>query len=57
MFKKKEMTQGEWFRIGIENNWCTEAVCYSHDTIELTEEEQDGFDEGFDECIPITRLW
>lgn len=57
MFKKKEMTQFEWLELGMKNKWCTDVVCYSHDPIELTEEEQDAFDEGYDDCIPIVRLW
>ena len=55
--KKKEMTIEEWYEIGRVNNFCSEVACYSHDPIDLTEEEQDAFDEGFDDCIPIIRLW
>jgi hypothetical protein len=55
--KKKEMTIEEWFEIGRQNNWCTEIACYSHDMIELTAEEDDAMNEGFDDCIPIVRLW
>jgi hypothetical protein len=55
--KKKEMTQEEWLLLGIANKWCTDVVCYSHDMIELTEEEDDAMNEGFDDCLPIVRLW
>lgn len=57
MFKKKEMTQEEWLWMGIEKKWCTEVACYSHDALDLTEEEVEAFDQGFDDCIPVVRLW
>lgn len=55
--KKKEMTQGEWLAMGIENKWCTEVACYTHDMLDLTDEEASSFDEGFDDCLPVVRLW
>jgi hypothetical protein len=55
--KKNKLTQEEWLAMGIVNGWCTDVVCYSHDTIEMTEEETNTFDEGYDDCLPIVRLW
>lgn len=58
MHKKQiKLTQEEWLELGIQNKWCTDVVCYTHDTIEMTDEEVEVFDEGYDDCLPIVRLW
>ena len=46
-----------WLKKGIKNGWITEPVCYTHEGPELTEEEQAEFDEGYDPCLPVVRLW
>lgn len=47
----------KWLQKGIKNGWITEPVCYTHEGPELTEDEQIEFDEGYDPCLPIMRLW
>jgi hypothetical protein len=55
--KINEITHDEWLEIGINNKWCTDIVCYTHDSVEMTDDEVDEFDEGLDPCISIIRLW
>jgi hypothetical protein len=50
------MNYDEWIRIGIESNWCGPAVCYTHDGLPLSEEEDEEFYEG-DPCVHIIRLY
>jgi len=51
------LTADEWLEIGLKNGWCTDIVCYTHDSVEMTDEEIHEFDEDLDACIPIVRLW
>ena len=51
------MTFDEWHNIGISNNWCGPAVCYTHDGLPTSETEDEQFDEGDDICIHIVRLY
>lgn len=51
------MDYWEWIDFGIENEWISMPVCYTHDTPPMTEEEYDEFDMDLDPCIPIVRLW
>jgi len=46
----------EWLRIGIENGWSGPSVCYTHDGLPLSTEEDEQFSEG-DPCIHIIRLY
>lgn len=50
------MTLGEWLEIGIANKWCGPAVCYTHDGLPTSREEDLEFEEG-DPCIHIARLY
>lgn len=47
----------EWLNRGIDAGWITPMTCWTHDTFEITEEEEKEMDEGGDPCIPIVRLW
>lgn len=51
------MTFEEWLDYGLSNGYCTTATCYTHNGFELTEEENEEFDNGYDPCIPVVRLW
>lgn len=55
--KMTNLTADEWLEIGLKNGWCTDVVCYTHDSVEMTDEEIHEFDEDLDACIPIVRLW
>jgi hypothetical protein len=47
----------EWIKIGIDNNWCGEVSCYTHDGPDMIEEEAQKWDEGEDPCMFIMRIW
>lgn len=46
----------EWLAIGMKNNWVGPAICYTHDGLPTTVDEDDEFEEG-DPCIHILRLY
>ena len=48
----------EWLHFGITQGWCGPAICETHDGTPLTaSEETEMFEEGFDPCIHILRLY
>jgi hypothetical protein len=47
----------EWLQEGLSNGFCGPAVCYPHDGLPMTEEEDSQFFEGEDPCIHIIRLY
>ncbi len=51
------MTYDEWIQLGISSGWVGPAVCYTHDGLPTTPEEDWGFDQGGDPCIHILRLY
>jgi hypothetical protein len=53
----KKITFDEWLQIGLTNGFCGPAVCYPHDGLPMTEEEDIQFFEGEDPCIHIIRLY
>jgi hypothetical protein len=53
----KKITFDEWLQIGLTNGFCGPAVCYPHDGLPMTEEEDSQFFEGEDPCIHIIRLY
>jgi hypothetical protein len=46
----------KWLSIGIENGWAGPAVCYTHDGLPTSAEEDNQFEEE-DPCIHIIRLY
>lgn len=55
---KSNMTFNEWLQIGMDNHWCGPAVCETHDGLPMSEQEETWFfDEGWDPCIHIVRLY
>lgn len=46
-----------WMAYGVEKGWCSRPVCATHDGVPDTEEEQAEWDEGYDPCQHILRLW
>jgi hypothetical protein len=50
------MTYDQWLELGINNSWCGPPVCYTHDGLPTTEDEDLEFDE-LDPCIHIIRLY
>ena len=51
------MTFEEWLQLGVSNGWIGPTICYTHDGIPTTAEEDWGFDQGADPCIHILRLY
>lgn len=47
----------KWLQKGIKKGWISDVDCSTHDGPDMTEEELEEFDKGFDPCIPIVRLW
>lgn len=45
-----------WLQEGIKNAWVGPAVCYTHDGLPTTPEEDEEFEES-DPCIHILRLY
>lgn len=46
----------EWMAYGIEKGWCGPPVCYTHDGLPLSMQEDDEFMES-DPCIHIIRMY
>jgi len=51
-----EMTYSEWAEYGLRQGWVGPSICYTHDGLPLTEEEEEEFAEG-DPCVHILRLY
>lgn len=46
----------DWLQEGLSNGWCGPAVCYTHDGLPTSAEEDEEFESG-DPCIHIIRLY
>jgi hypothetical protein len=51
------MEHHEWIMYGMERGWIGPRVCAIHDGLPMTEEEESEFDEGYDPCIPVYRIY
>lgn len=51
-----EMTQAEWLELGLKQGWCGPALCFTHDGVPTSLEEDELF-EQYDPCIHIVRLY
>ena len=47
----------EWMTYGIKKGWCGPPVCYTHDGLPMSEQEDVEFGEGQDPCIYIVRMY
>jgi hypothetical protein len=52
----KQQRMQDWIRYGIDNGFCTEVVCQSHDGVPLTPEEEKLVEVGEDICIFLVRI-
>jgi len=50
------MNFDEWLKYGIENGFCTEQFCSTHDAMPLHETEERAWSEGNDPCAHMVRL-
>jgi len=46
----------EWIKYGVEQGWCGPPVCYTHDGLPTSPEEDEEFEEH-DPCLHIVRLY
>jgi hypothetical protein len=53
----KKINFDDWLQLGLSNGFCGPAICYPHDGLPMTEEEDNQFSEGEDPCIHIIRLY
>ena len=51
------LTFSEWISYGIEQGWCGAPVCYTHDGLPMSNEEDVEFGEGQDPCMHIVRMY
>jgi hypothetical protein len=54
---KKDIEFDEWLQQGISNGFCGPAICYPHDGLPMSEQEDEAYDAGDDPCIHIIRLY
>jgi hypothetical protein len=54
---KKDIEFDEWLQQGLSNGFCGPAICYPHDGLPLSEQEDGAYDAGDDPCIHIIRLY
>jgi hypothetical protein len=52
-----EKSFDEWLQEGLSLGFCGPAICYPHDGLPLTGQEDEQFSEGEDPCIHIIRLY
>lgn len=52
-----EMSFDEWARIGLLRGWAGPPVCSTHDGIPSSAEEEEQFEEGYDPCVHVMRLY
>jgi hypothetical protein len=51
------VTFGEWLRLGIEQGYCSEPVCVTHDGLPSVPGEDEAWESGDDPCLPAVRLF
>lgn len=47
----------EWLELGVEKGWVSQPFCGTHDVAPMTPEEEAEFEEGYDPCSALVRLW
>jgi hypothetical protein len=50
------MDFNEWLRYGIDNGFCSEQFCNTHDCYPMHETEEEVWDSGGDPCAHMVRL-
>jgi hypothetical protein len=50
------MTFDEWLKYGVDNKFCTEQFCDTHDGGPMHETEMEAWDRGDDPCKHVVRL-
>ena len=52
-----DITFDAWMKQGVEKGWCGPPVCYTHDGLPMSEQEDMEFSEGQDPCMHIVRMY
>ena len=47
----------EWLNYGMEQGFCTDVLCNTHDGLPSTRDEWAEWEEGGDPCVPALRIW
>jgi len=47
----------EWIESGIDAGWIASPDCMTHNAVPMRAAEEDEFDDGFDPCIIVARVW
>lgn len=47
----------EWIVVGLENGWCGPPVCFTHDGVPTSEDEDSAWLDGNDLCLHVVRLY
>lgn len=50
------MTFDEWLKYGVENGFCSEQFCNTHDSSPMHESEEQLWSDGYDPCMHVVRL-
>jgi len=50
-------TFDEWLLVGIGKGWVSPVVCQTHDGVPMMPEEEEAWEDGWDPCIPVLRVW
>lgn len=51
------MEYEEWLEYGWQQGWVSPPVCYTHDGLPMTNDEDEEFGEGYDPCVYIIRVY
>lgn len=51
------LTKEDWLLVGLTHGWISEPTCIIHNTIPVTEEEDQIFTSGDSVCLYGMRLW
>lgn len=47
----------DWLNHGVYKGWVSLPVCDSHEGVPLSDEEAAEFDDGYDPCVFVLRIW
>ena len=52
-----ELSIEQWIKIGISLGFCGPPVCYTHDGLPTSAEEDAAYENGNDDCLHVIRLY
>ena len=54
---QEEMYFDTWLAYGVDHKWAMYPVCYMHDGVHTTEDEENEMEEGGDPCLHVIRVF